>query len=119
MAHFKTDENLPDEVAQSLRAAGHDCHTVWDEQLQGAVDSAIADRCRQEGRVLVTLDLDFANIRAYPPGTHPGIIVLRPHSTDVESVLGIVARVIKELAQEEANGSLWVCDDAATRVREA
>jgi hypothetical protein len=25
----------------------------------------------------VTLDLDFANIRAYPPGKHAGIVVLR------------------------------------------
>jgi len=117
MAHLKTDENLPLEVAQALRAAGHDCHTVWDEQLQGSADPVIAERCSIEGRILVTLDLDFANIRAYPPGTHPGIIVLRPHSADVVSVLGVLARVMTEIDGEAVGGSLWVCDETTTRVR--
>jgi hypothetical protein len=47
---------------------------VW---LSGAEDATIAVRCRTEGRILITLDLDFANIRAYPPAEYAGIIILR------------------------------------------
>jgi len=29
----------------------------------------------------MTLDLDFANVQAYPPKSHPGIVVFRPETT--------------------------------------
>jgi Domain of unknown function (DUF5615) len=64
---FKTDENLPGEAATVLQSAGFDAETVWSEALSGAPDEILADHARHEARVLVTLDLDFANIRNYPP----------------------------------------------------
>jgi predicted nuclease of predicted toxin-antitoxin system len=70
------------EAASTLREYGFDADTVWDESLCGADDQTIADRVRGEGRILLTLDLDFANIRAYPPDQHPGIIVLRLKGQD-------------------------------------
>ncbi len=72
----KIDENLPAEAADILRDAGHDPDTVADESLSGSDDEAVAAKSRSEGRILVTLDLDFANIQAYPPGTHAGIVIL-------------------------------------------
>jgi hypothetical protein len=33
----------------------------------GHSDAEIAQVCQREARVLVTMDLDFADIRAYPP----------------------------------------------------
>ncbi len=74
---FKTDENLPIEVAQLLVNSGYDVKTVNEQQLQGAKDSVIFDVCNNEQRILVTLDLDFADINIYPPEKSPGIIVLR------------------------------------------
>ena len=72
---LKIDENLPAECAEILRDGGFEADTVADERLTGAEDSAIAVRSRAEGRVPITLDLDFANIRAYPPAEYAGIIV--------------------------------------------
>ena len=70
---FKTDENLPIEAAATLREAGFDADTIWDEKLSGTDDQVVASTSRNEGRILLTLDLDFANIRAYPPREHPGL----------------------------------------------
>jgi predicted nuclease of predicted toxin-antitoxin system len=70
------------EAGSTLREYGFDPDTVWDRSLCGADDQTIADRVRGEGRILLTLDLDFANIRAYPPDQHPGIIVLRLKGLD-------------------------------------
>jgi predicted nuclease of predicted toxin-antitoxin system len=64
---FKIDENLPTEYAPILREAGFEADTVSDEKLSGAGDSVLSERCRAEDRVLMTLDLDFANVQAYPP----------------------------------------------------
>jgi predicted nuclease of predicted toxin-antitoxin system len=73
---FKIDENLPVEVATALRGAGHDAFSVVDQGLRGQVDATIAEVCKREGRALVTLDLDFANVQAYPPAEYSGLIVL-------------------------------------------
>ena len=44
---------------------------------------------RIKSRVLLTLDLDFANIRAYPPERYPGIIVLRLKTQDKATVIRV------------------------------
>jgi hypothetical protein len=74
---LKIDENLPNGCAGILRGEGFEADTVTDERLTGAEDSAIALKAQGEGRVLITLDLDFANIRACPPAEYAGIIVGR------------------------------------------
>jgi len=74
---FKIDENLPVEISEILNLSGHDAKTVVDQRLQGSEDPALLDVCRQEQRVLITLDLDFSDIRTYPPQENEGIIVLR------------------------------------------
>ena len=79
---LKVDENLPVECAEILNHGGLQADTVTGEGLTGADDSTLAAASRSEGRVLVTLDLDFANIRAYPPVEYAGIIVLRPKRKD-------------------------------------
>ena len=90
---LRIDENLPSECADILRGGGFDADTVADERLTGAEDFAIADRCQSEGRVLITLDLDFANIRAYPPAECAGIIILRSKKQDKHAVLTLVDRI--------------------------
>ena len=79
---FKVDENLPREIADILHLAGYDATTVLQEGLGGLADSGVADVCRIEHRVLVTLDMGFADIREYPPGLLPAIIVMRLDSQD-------------------------------------
>jgi len=86
---LKIDENLPSECAGILRGGGFEADTVADERLTGAEDSVIAVRSRAEGRVLITLDLDFANIRAYPPAEYAGIVVLRLKRQDKHAVLAL------------------------------
>jgi predicted nuclease of predicted toxin-antitoxin system len=66
---FKVDENLPIEIAELLRAIHHEARMVMEQGLSGEDDLHVVDVCRQEERILVTLDLDFADVRAYPQRT--------------------------------------------------
>ena len=80
--NFKIDENLPIEVAEMLQQAGHDALTVHDQNLVGSPDQKLASICQSEKRAMVTLDTDFADIRAYPPAEFAGLVVLRLKQQD-------------------------------------
>ena len=100
-----------------LRADGHDAHSVLDEELRGAADPSIAKVCQDEQRTLITLDLDFAHIRNYPPQDYPGIIVLRLARQDRDTVLAIIPRILTLLQTEPIAKRLWIVDDNRTRIR--
>lgn len=114
---FKVDENMPAEVAGLLVHAGHDALTVPDQQLGGKPDPDLATVCRQENRAIVTLDLDFSDIRAYPPADYAGIIVLRLARLDKHRVLSAVQRLLPLLEQEPLTARLWIVDETTVRIR--
>jgi predicted nuclease of predicted toxin-antitoxin system len=113
----KIDENLPREVADLLREAGHDAITVGAEGLSGRSDGTIAARIRREGRGLLALDTGFSDIRAYPPEQHAGLVVLRLNRQDKPHVLQVIARLILVLAGEEPKGRLWIVEEDRVRIR--
>ena len=114
---FKVDENLPVEAAEMLRQSGHDAVTVLEQRLGGSGDAGPATLCQQEGRALVTLDMDFADIRAYPPADYPGTIVLRLGQQDKPQVLNVLARLIRVLHTEPLEGHLWIVEENRVRIR--
>ena len=114
---FKLDENLPVELADLLRRAGHDVATVLDQGLGGARDPELASVCNEEERVLVTFDTDFADIRTYPPHASPGIVVLRLENQTRAHVLAIGVRLVSALSDSLAGGQLWIVEESRIRVR--
>lgn len=114
---FKTDENMPVEAAEMLRSAGYDALSVLEQDLGGYLDPDIAQICRSEGRILVTLDTDFADLRTYPPRDHPGIVVLRLKRQDRESILEIVARLVRTFRFEPVEQRLWIVTEERLRIR--
>ncbi len=114
---FKIDENLPVEVAKLLREAGYDAVTAVEQQLGGSMDLRIAKVCQDEGRALVTLDTDFADLRVYPPKEYPGLIVLRLRWQDKPHVLEVLGRAIAAFEGEALEGHLWVVEEDRIRIR--
>jgi len=114
---FKIDENLPVELSELLSNFGHDAKTINDQGLQGAHDQTIIEKCRNEKRILVTLDIDFANIRTYPPQDHEGIIVLRTRNHSKKYVLAAVQKILPLLNQESVEGHLWIVEENIVRIR--
>ena len=114
---FKVDQNLPVEVAHLLRSAGYEASTVEGQGLGGVDDEVLAERVQREGRTLVTLDLDFSDIRAYPPNEYHGIIVVRSKRQDKTTLLALVQRSIRLLTAESAAGRLWIVESDRVRIR--
>jgi len=113
---FKLDENLPPDASTLLSNSGHDALTIWDQGLQGRSDAQIASVCQEERRTLITLDLDFADIRAYPPNQYSGLIVMRLSSQSRTHVLRILQGLLPILTRETIEGRLWIVGDSAVRI---
>lgn len=101
-----------------MRDLGNDVENALSEGLAGAPDPAILAACGAEDRILITLDLDFADIRAYPPGSHRGIWVLRPQEQSFGTVLSLALAGIRLAAVERTTNQLWVIDEKRVRIRE-
>ncbi len=117
MIQFKIDENLPVDAAVLLQEGGYYAETVFDEGNQGSPDTDLLQVCRQENRVLVTLDLDFADIRSYPPNEYPGLIVLRSRWQDRPHILGLLRKILVHLGEEPLEGHLWIVEEDRIRIR--
>lgn len=113
---FKLDENLSPSLKKWFGIAGHDVHTVAEEALAGQPDLRVIDVCSREQRALVTLDLDFSNILAYPPAIYPGIVVLRLSSQAHVAVEAAVQRVLALLPKEPLLGTLWIVEEHRVRI---
>lgn len=83
---IKLDENIPVSAADVADDLGHDADTVTGESLAGATDADVLAAATRQGRLLVTLDRTFGDVRAHPPGSHGGIVVLRVDVQDARSV---------------------------------
>jgi hypothetical protein len=69
---IKLDQNLSIHLRKVLAALNHDVDTVFDEGLTGVDDVAVLKAANSQDRILFTLDTDFLNLKAYPPGSHSG-----------------------------------------------
>lgn len=101
---FKLDENVPRRAAQLLSDRGHDVSTVYGEELVGATDEVVAGAAKTQSRVLISLDKDLGDLRSFPPGTHPGIIVLRLSDQSASRVADVLRKLtstfdVERLAQ--------------------
>ena len=115
---FKIDEHLPLEIKDLLAQHQHDSVTVADEGMAGSIDPDVAQVCRVEARAIMTLDLDFSDIRAYPPEDYHGIIVFRPVIQSITSLARLTTRLLLLLEQEPLVGHLWIVEDHRVRIRE-
>ena len=114
---IKLDENLGQSHVALLRGAGYEVDRVTDEGLSGTADADLWPVVCREGRFFITLDLDFADVRRFPPGSHPGLLLLRPRNNSRTAVLEILERVIREHPLETLVGCFVVADPGHTRIR--
>jgi predicted nuclease of predicted toxin-antitoxin system len=114
---LKLDENLSRHLKTALSSQGLDVVTVADENLLSKPDTVIASEAKREGRILLTLDVEFADLRKYPPGTHPGIILFRPSSLGPLSVNRLITDFIQSTDLSKLESCIAIVEPARVRVR--
>ena len=114
---LKLDENLSCHLKPALTELGHNVLTAADENLLSHPDTEIARAAKEEQRMLMTLDIEFADLRKYPPGSHPGVILFRPLSLNPLSVNAFIIDFVRRTDLDKLAACIAVVDPVHVRVR--
>ncbi|MFQ5720703.1 MAG: DUF5615 family PIN-like protein [Acidobacteriota bacterium] len=111
--NIKLDENVHRDVRAALLAQGHTVRTAMEQDLAGHPDTEIAAAIQDEGFCLVTFDLDFSDVRRYPPATFAGLIVLRLRRPTARRQVTRLTEFFAGLP--DLTGRLWIVEDHRAR----
>ena len=114
---IKLDENMPQALAYLLRSAGHNVSTVAEEDLSGEEDPMILERATKECRLLITFDVGFGDVRAYPMGSHAGVVVFRLSDQRWAVLKSPVERLLASGLIDRLHQGLAVVDENRIRTR--
>jgi len=114
---IKLDENLSRHLKPLLEKLEHDVCTVLDENLLSQPDTRIGAAAKAEGRILFTLDLEFGDLRKYPPGGHHGVILFRPYSMGPLGVNQFIAGFVAQVDLLDFSGCVVIVEPDKVRVR--
>ena len=114
---FLVDMPLSPELAQWLRAEGHDAVHADELSMNRSPDVEILRAATHAGRVVVTADLDFPRLLAELGAAGPGLILLRGGNYSEAESRDCVRRVLMSISQTELPRSIVVVDRDKIRRR--
>jgi predicted nuclease of predicted toxin-antitoxin system len=100
-----------------LRSWGHDVLTTQDVGLAGKPDEEILAYAMMHERVLITIDMDFSNIRHYQPKSHKEIIVAKIRPRNANAVHKVLEHLLRNIEPDRIRGSLVIVDQNKYRIR--
>ena len=112
---IKIDQDLPKSLM--LQDKGYQVDRVFDQGMSGWKDPDLWQAVQNEHRFLVTADKGFADVRRYPPGTHYGLMPLRPDQDGIHPILELMDRVLHEYDLYSLEGTTTVVTRRNIRIR--
>lgn len=116
---FLLDANMPRLAIGALAKLGHHVEFAKDIGLSNDFDQVIAAHAQTTQAVLVTRDLDFADVRNYPPEQYFGIVVIRvPDEALASDIANLLQRFVgnSEFTNNLA-GKLAIVEENRVRFR--
>jgi len=114
---FLVDMPLSPALAEWLVAGGHDAVHASVVGLATAKDTEIVRRARDEGRVVVTADLDYPRILATTQADSPGLILFRGGNCSDQETVALLAHALRTIPHEELPVSIVVIEKSRIRRR--
>jgi predicted nuclease of predicted toxin-antitoxin system len=116
---IKIDEDLPKQVVALLHEHGYQAESVVEQGMSGWKDGQLWRKIQAEKRFLVTADKGFADIRSYPPGTHAGVMLIRPDQDGIRPTVNLLAKVLHSYDLSTLVGKTTVVTPRGIRVRKS
>jgi predicted nuclease of predicted toxin-antitoxin system len=111
------DQCVPRKFRRLLREWGYKASLVQEHIKPESPDSAVIALAQKLDSVLLTVDMDFANLLDYPPQNYQGIIVMRYRNADEEDVINILKQALQALYRDHLRGALVIVTASHYRVR--
>ena len=111
------DENVPVETSQWLRVRKPYWTVLhaYDVGLGRRPDVEVFDWAQDNGYLVITFDVTFANGREFPAGEHNGIIRLRVGATTLEATENALERLFYRFSDEELLRSVVIVGKTTIR----
>jgi predicted nuclease of predicted toxin-antitoxin system len=114
---IKVDEDLPRIALHVLQEARHEAQSVIDQHMGGCSDTELWNSVQAEQRFLITADKGFGDIRSYSPGTHGGVLVLRPNEDGIRPLIDLLERVLANYELTSVVGTVTIACPSSIRIR--
>ena len=114
---FLTDVGASRTTAEELRRHGHDVLHLSEVGLHRLPDDEILARTREEGRIVITFDLDFGDLLAAGGYSLPSVILFRLHDPAPLSVNSKLLEIIHERGEDLERGAIVIVEDQRYRLR--
>jgi predicted nuclease of predicted toxin-antitoxin system len=114
---FLANMNISPKTIESLRRSGWDILRVSEVLKSTSPDMLILEYSRQEGRILITQDLDFSNLLALNNLESPSLVTLRLSGANPQLITERLRQVLPELENVLKEGNAIIIEDASVRIR--
>lgn len=114
---FLGDMGISPRTIALLREQGYDAIHLIEENLEKMTDQNILDKARQEERILLTVDLDFAQLLAISGDSLPSVILFRLGNVSREVVNRRLLAILNDYVTELTNGLIISVTDVSIRLR--
>ena len=118
---FLSDQCVPAEITIHLRRHGHQVTLLREVLPIRSLDPVVIAKAQELGAILVSLNGDFADIVAYPPANHLGIVAIQLHNHP-EIIPQVMQRLVAFLDahphQDFYHGKLFLVEVHRVRIRQ-
>ena len=111
------DHCVPQKYRRILQSWGYDVTLLKEHTNPDADDVDVIAIAQKLDSVLLTVDMDFANILDYPPQSYQGIIVIRYQVLEEESAITTLKQTLLDLYRDDLRKVLVVIAGNHYRVR--
>lgn len=111
------DMGLALSTVHALRQRGHDIRHLSEEGLERLPDPLILEKAGREERLIITCDLDFADLLALSARTLPSVILVRLQNQTPDSVIPRLVQVLTECREALTSGAIVTIEETRYRLR--
>lgn len=114
---FLLDMEISPKTADFLRNLGYDAIHLHDLESDRSTDPAVLQMARNEGRILLTHDLDFGELIAASGANTPSVIIFRLRNMNPRNVNRFLKGIITEHRQALEKGAIVSVTEGQVRIR--
>ena len=114
---FLADMGISPRTIAKLRREGYDAVHLVEEGLERLEDRDILAKARNEGRIVLTVDLDFGYLLAVSGAILPSVVLFRLGNESREVIEEYLDDVLSQFSEELETGAIISVRDDGFRVR--